>query len=105
LPSTNQWYRIWFPKDLFASGAVSRFLLDHVLPAAEQLRDLDLSTVAIFDADDRKEGRYVYLSPRAFGAFLEIAVEHRALPCDRPALDGLSLLYGNELAARRLLVR
>jgi hypothetical protein len=105
LPSTNQWFRIWFPKDLFASGAVSRFLLDHLLPAAEQLRDLDLSTVAIFDADDRKEGRYVYLSPGAFGAFLEIAVEHRAVPCDRPALGSLSLMYGDQWTAWKLLER
>ena len=84
---------------------MSRFLLDHLLPVAEQLRDLDLSTVAIFDADDRKEGRYVYLSPGAFEAFLNLAVEHRALPCDRPGPEGLSVLYGDQLTARRLLVR
>ena len=84
---------------------MSRFVLDGLLPAAEQASDADPRTIAIFDADDRQEGRYLYLSPGAFEAFLNLAVEHRALPCDRPGPEGLSVLYGDQFTARRLLVR
>ena len=37
MTSDDQWHRIRFPKDELASGAVRRFFMDSLLPAAEQL--------------------------------------------------------------------
>jgi hypothetical protein len=84
---------------------MSRFLVDSLLPAAERDRGMDLSAIAIFGVDESKGGKYLYLSPGAFFAFLTIALAHGAQPCDPPAPEGLSLLYGDERTARRVLVR
>src|SRR6476469_5550881 len=96
MTSDDQWHRIRFPKDELISGAVRRFLVNSLLPAAEQLsRAIDLDTVAIFGVDDPQGGKYLYLSPGAFSAFLTLAVAQGAQPCDRPGPDS-SLLYGDK---------
>ena len=79
--------------------------MNSLLPAAtEDLgRHVDLTTSAIFEIDDSEGGKYLYLSPGAFAAFLTLASVHGAQPCDRPAPEGLSLAYGEERSARRLL--
>ena len=83
---------------------MGRFFVDSLLPATEDLgRNIDLSTVAIFGADDSEGGRYVYLSPGAFSEFAMLALAHGAQPCDRPAIESASLLYGDERSARKLL--
>ena len=106
MTSDDQWHRIRFPKDELRSGAVRRFFANRLLPAAEQLsRAVDLDTVAILSVDDSEGGRYLYFSPGAFAAFLRLASAHGAQPCDRPAPEGFSLAYGDQLTARRLLVR
>ena len=106
MTSDDQWHRIRFPKDELISGAVRRFLVNSLLPAAEQLsRAVDLDTVAILAVDDSEGGKYMYFSPGAFAAFLTLASAHGAQPCDRPAPEGLSLAYGDEWAARKLLFR
>ena len=79
--------------------------MDSLLPAIEELGDVDLRTVAIFDVDDSEGAKYLYLSPGAFSAFLALALAHGAQPCDRPAPASASLLYGDVLAAPKLLVR
>jgi hypothetical protein len=98
-----QWHRIGFSKDEVASGAMSRFVVDGVLPAAVQARAMDLNTVAIFESDDSEGGKSLFLSPGAFFTFLTLALAHRAQPCDPPAPEGLSLLYGEEWVAHKLL--
>jgi len=81
-----QRHRIRFSKNEIASGAVNRFWLDGLLPAAIDLdRRIDLTTVAVFDADDSEGGKSLYLSPAASFAFLAVAQAHVAQPCDRPA--------------------
>ena len=103
MSSDDQWHRIRFPKDELRSGAVRRFLVNILLPAAEQLtRAVDLDTVVILGVDDSEGGKYLYLSPGAFSAFLTLALAQGAQPCDRPVPGG-SLLYGDERSARRLL--
>ena len=104
MTSDDQWHRIRFPNGELPSGAMGRFFLDSLLPATEE-QEVNLGTVAIFEVDDSEGGKYLYLSPGAFEAFLNLAVEHRALPCDRPGPEGLSVLYGDQFTARRLLVR
>ena len=104
----DQWYRIRFSRTELASGICNRFWMDGLLPVAKQLRlgeGLDFNTVAVFDMDDREGGQYLYLSPGASSAFLAVAVAHGAQPCVRPAPDGLSLAYGEDWAAQKLLVR
>ena len=104
--SATQWHRIKFSRDELVSGAVGRFWVDGLLPALDELRKgTDLNTVAVFDMDDPEGGKYLYLSPGAFFAFLTIALAHGAQPCDRPAPEGLSLAYGDEWAAQNLLLR
>jgi hypothetical protein len=80
---------------------MGRFFVDSLLPATEDLgRNIDLSTVAIFGADDSEGGRYVYLSPGAFSEFGTLALAHGgAQPCDRPAIGSTSLLFGDERSA------
>jgi hypothetical protein len=52
-----QRHRIRFSKNEIASGAVNRCWLDGLLPAAIDLdRRIDLTTVAVFDADDSEGG-------------------------------------------------
>ena len=106
MTSDHQWHRIRLPKDELASGAMGRFFMDSLLPATEELGvNVDLSTVAIFGVDDSEGGRYFYLSPGAVAEFHTLALAHGAQPCERPAPESAFLLYGNELTARRLLVR
>ena len=106
MTSDNQWHRIRFPKGELASGAMGRFFMDSLLPATEEPgRNVDLSTVAIFEVDDSEGGKYLYLSPGAFAEFLTLASAYRAQPCDRPASEGLSLAYGDEWASQKLLLR
>ena len=104
MTSNDQWHRIRFPKRELASGAMGRFFMNSPLPAATE--DLgprvDLTTSAIFEVDDSEGGKYLYLSPGAF-AFFTLALVHGAQPCDRPAPEGLSLAYGEERSARKLL--
>jgi hypothetical protein len=83
---------------------MSRFVVDSLLPAASHAVDLDLDAVAIFDGDDPEGGKYLYLSPGAFSAFLTLALANGMQPCNRPSPEGVSLLYGDEWAARKLLV-
>jgi len=94
MTSNDQWHRIRFPKRELASGAMSRFFMNSLLPAAtEDLgRHVDLTTSAIFEIDDSEGGKYLYLSPGAFAAFLTLASVHGAQACDRPAPEGLSRL-------------
>ena len=104
--TSDQWHRIRFPKNKLRSGAVRRFLVNSLLPAAEQLsRAVDLDTVSILSVDYSEGGKYLYFSPGAFAAFLTLASAHGAQPCDRPAPEGgLSLAYGDERTARNLLL-
>lgn len=104
MTSGDRWHRFRFSRDEIASGAMGRLLVDSLLPAAEEDGGLDLSTVAIFRADDSEGGKYLYLSPGAFLTFRAIAVDHGAQPCDRPAPEGLSLLYGDASTAWILLL-
>ena len=67
--------------------------MNSLLPAIEE-QEVDLSTVAIFDVDDSEGGKYLYLSPGAFSAFLTPALAQGAQPCDRPVPES-SLLYGD----------
>ena len=104
MTSDDQWRRIRFPKGELESGAMGRFFIDSLLPAIEDLgQHVDLSTVAIFEVDDSQGGKYLYFSPGAFAALFTLASDHGAQPCDRPAPEGLSLAYGDEWAARKLL--
>ena len=104
--AANQWHRIRFSRTELASGIWNRFWMDGLLPVAKRLgKGIDFSTIAVFDMDDREGGQYLYLSPAASSAFLAVAMAHGAEPCVRPAPEGLSLAYGDELAARRLLAR
>ena len=106
MTSDDQWHRITFPKGELASGAMGRFFMDSLLPATEEPgRNVDLSTVAIFEVDDSEGGKDLYFSPGAFAAFFTLASAHGAQPCDRPAPEGLSLAYGDEWAAQKLLLR
>ena len=100
-----QWHRIRFSRDELASGAMSRFLVDSLLPAIEELGDVDLRTVAIFDVDDSEAAKDLYLSPVAFVAFLALALAHGAQPCDRLAPQAHLYFCGDVLAAPKLLVR
>jgi hypothetical protein len=103
MTSDDQWHRIRFPKDELKSGAVKRFFVNSLLPAAEQLsRAVDLDTVAILGVDDSEGGKYLYLSPGAFSAFLTLALAQGAQPCDRPGPES-PLLYGDKWSAHRLL--
>ena len=103
----DQWYRIRFSRTEVASGICNRFWMDGLLPVAKRLgKDgVDFDTVAVFEMDDPDGGQSLYLSPGASSAFLAVAVAHGAQPCVRPAPDGLSLAYGEDWAAQKLLVR
>jgi hypothetical protein len=92
--SNDQWHRIRLPKCELASGTMGRFFMNSPLPAAtEDLgKHVDLTTSAIFEVDDSEGGKYLYLSPGAFAAFLTLASVHGAQACDRPAPEGLSRL-------------
>src|SRR6185369_3948148 len=106
MTSYDQWHRISFPKGEFISAAMGRFFVEGLLLATEELgrnKIIDLRTVAIFGADDSEGGRYVYLSPGAFSEFATLALAHGAKPCDRPAIESTSLLFGDERSARKLL--
>jgi hypothetical protein len=102
----NQWHRIRFSRIELASGIRNRFWMDGLLPVAKRLgKGIDFNTIAVFDMDDCEGGQYLYLSPGASSAFLAVAMAHGAEPCVCPAPEGLSLAYGDEMAARRLLIR
>src|SRR6476659_6235469 len=106
MTSNDQWHRISFPKGELVSGTMGRFFMEGLLLATEELgRDkiIDLRTVAIIGVDNSEGGRYVYLSPGAFSEFAMLALAHGAQPCDRPAIESASLLYGEERSARKLL--
>jgi len=99
-----QWHRIRFSKSEVASGAVNSFWIDGLLRVAKQLgKTVDLTTVAVFEADESDGGKSLYLSPAASVAFIGVALTHGAQPCARPDPKGLSLAYGDEWASRKLL--
>ena len=103
----DQWHRISFPKGELVSGTMGRFFVEGLLLATEELgrnKTIDLRTVAVFGVDDSEGGRYaVYFSPGAFSEFATLALAHGAKPCDRPAIESTSLLFGDERSARKLL--
>jgi hypothetical protein len=101
----DQWHRIRFSKTELRSGIWNRFWVDGLLPVAKRLGKVDFNTIAIFDMDDIEGGKYLYLSPGASSAFLPVARAHGGQPCVRPAPEGLSLAYGEDWAAQKLLLR
>jgi hypothetical protein len=107
LASDDQWYRIRFSRTELASGIWNRFWMDGLLPVAKRLGKggLDFNTVAVFAMDDPEGGQSLYLSPGASSAFLAVALAHGAQPCVRPDPEGLSVAYGDEWVARKLLER
>jgi len=99
-----QWHRIKFSKKAVASGAMNSFWIDSFLRVAKRIgKGIDLTTVAVFEADDSDGGKSLYLSPAASVSFVGVALVHGAQPCERPAPQGLSLAYGDEWAAKKLL--
>jgi hypothetical protein len=96
-----RWYRIRFSLDQIAGGSVLRLMHD-LLPLAVHVSDLN--GVALFSSsfevgDPRSTLEDVYFTPRAALAFAEIVAKYGAAPCDRPAAEGLSLLYGDASVA------
>ena len=81
--------------------------MDSLLPATEAARtSCRPETPSPYSSvDDSEGGKYLYFSPGAFAEFLTLASAHGAQPCDRPDPEGLSLAYGDEWAARKLLLR
>src|SRR6187200_1513923 len=105
MASNDQWHRIRFPKGELVSGTMGRFFVEGLLVATEELARntmIDVRPVAIIGVDDSEDGRYVYVSPGAFSEFATLALAHGAKPCDRPAIESASLLYGDEWSARKL---
>jgi len=47
--------------------------------------------------------RIIYFTPRAALVFAELVAKYGAAPCERPAPEGLSLLYGDASLAWRAL--
>ena len=92
MPAEANWLRIWFRMDQVASGAVARLYVRLLLIAE---RGVDLSTVAVFEKEGDNLDKYLYFSPGAASAFREVAAEHGAQPCERPAVAGLFVFYGS----------
>jgi hypothetical protein len=99
MPAEANWLRIWFRKDQVASGGVARLYARLTLIAE---RGVNLSTVAVFEKEGDNLDKYLYFSPGAASAFREVAVEHGAQRCERPAVAGLFVFYGNVALAWKL---
>ena len=101
MPAEMNWLRIWFRMDDVLSGVVTR-LYARLLLIDEQV-GVDLSTVAVFEREGDNLDRYLYFSPGAAVAFRELAAEYGAQLCERPGRAGLSVLFGNDVLAWKLL--
>ena len=96
----SMWFRVHFPMDQVASGAVRR-LMESLLPIATNIPDL--SGIGVFSSELEKSGEVVYFSPAAAIAFAPILAGLPAEECERPSAEKVGLLYGDETKAWKLL--